>query len=112
MSLTAVLALGVCVCTSWATAHRAILNARAACVKPPESTSLEQALLQAGCPSWKTTPSKTHRGGPDLTPDSDTNWSTYCHLRGSSGELIGWECRKGVIRERGLRHQTRNPSPL
>lgn len=25
-----------------------------------------------------------------LTPDSDTNWSTNCHLRGSSDELEKW----------------------
>lgn len=30
-----------CVCTGWAAAHRAILDALAACVKAPESTSLE-----------------------------------------------------------------------
>lgn len=23
-----------------------------------------------------------------LTPDSDTNWSTNCHFRGSSEELV------------------------
>ncbi len=26
-----------------------------------------------------------------LTPDSDTNWSTNCHLRGSSEELEKWK---------------------
>lgn len=50
----------------------------------------------------------THINKKDLlhTPDSDTNWSTNCHLRGSSGEL--WVQKSAVTVALHITHKSKN----